>query len=219
MSDEQNPYLKARREWDERYGDQVTRAHNWRKAAFSAFGVAALAVLGIAYIGAQSKIQPYVVSIDSMGNPIAIAQPSTGGAVSERIVEAQVANWVWEWRSFLPDPKVQKQMSQRVYALIGTDVAAELNPWYEKAWVKNAGKTVEVHISSVLPVAKNTYQVNWVETHYQNGQSLGQSYWKANVIVGFDKKLTASPQVLITNPLGLYIKSLTWTAVSEGVAQ
>ena len=29
-----NPYLAARREWDERYGDQITRARNWRTMAF-----------------------------------------------------------------------------------------------------------------------------------------------------------------------------------------
>ena len=25
-----NPYLAARREWDERYGDLISRARNWR---------------------------------------------------------------------------------------------------------------------------------------------------------------------------------------------
>ena len=28
-----NPYLAARREWDERYGDLITRASNWRTLA------------------------------------------------------------------------------------------------------------------------------------------------------------------------------------------
>jgi type IV secretion system protein TrbF len=32
-SEEYNPYLAARREWDERYGDQITRAKNWRTMA------------------------------------------------------------------------------------------------------------------------------------------------------------------------------------------
>jgi len=217
MAEENNPYLNARREWDERYGDQMTRAKNWRLTAFAAIAVAGLAVAGIAYIGAQSKIQPYVVSIDKMGNPIAMAQPMTGSSVDERIVEAQIANWVWEWRSFVPDVKAQKQMSLRVYALIGNDVAAELDPWYKKNWMKNAGKTVEAEISSVLPVAKDTYQVNWSETTYVNGQPMGTTFWKANIVVAFDQKLTASPQVLINNPLGLYIRSITWTQVSEGI--
>jgi type IV secretion system protein VirB5 len=28
-----NPYLAARHEWDERYGDLITRAKNWRLMA------------------------------------------------------------------------------------------------------------------------------------------------------------------------------------------
>ena len=34
-----NPYLAARREWDERYGDLISRARNWRLAAFLALGI------------------------------------------------------------------------------------------------------------------------------------------------------------------------------------
>ena len=31
--DSYNPYLAARREWDERYGDHIVRARNWRTMA------------------------------------------------------------------------------------------------------------------------------------------------------------------------------------------
>ena len=47
-----NPYLNARREWDERYGDQIARAKSWRAAAF-----ASLAVDG-AIIHAQFESSP-----------------------------------------------------------------------------------------------------------------------------------------------------------------
>ncbi len=30
VSGAHNPYLAGRREWDERYGDLITRARNWR---------------------------------------------------------------------------------------------------------------------------------------------------------------------------------------------
>ena len=36
-----NPYLAARREWDERYGEFITRARNWRTVAM----ISALAAL------------------------------------------------------------------------------------------------------------------------------------------------------------------------------
>jgi type IV secretory pathway TrbF-like protein len=39
---ETSPYLAARREWDERYGNLITRAKNWRIAAFLALLIATL---------------------------------------------------------------------------------------------------------------------------------------------------------------------------------
>ena len=208
-----NPYLNARREWDERYGDALSRAHNWKMMAFGAVAVAGIAVAGIAYIGAQSKIQPYVVAIDHMGNPIAMAQPVTGGAINQRIIEAQVAAWVWNWRSMLADPIAQKQLLAQVYSMSSTQTAAEINPWYKKSWTADAGYVVSPHITSILPISKDTYQVNWSETKYKDGQSDGTRSYKANVTTGIDKKIASIAQASMLNPLGIYIQSITWTKV------
>lgn len=208
-----NPYLNARREWDDRQGDALTRAHNWKMIAFGAIAVAGIAVAGIAYIGAQSKIQPYVYAIDKMGNPIAMAQPATGEAVNQRIIEAQVASWVWNWRSMLSDPMAQKQLLAQVYAMASTQTAAEINPWYKRSWTADAGYVVSPHISSILPVSKNTYQVNWSETKYKDGQSDGTTTYKGNVTVGIDKKIASTTQASMLNPLGIYVQSITWTKV------
>lgn len=208
-----NPYLNARREWDDRQGDALARAHNWKMMAFSAIAVAGIAVFGAIYIGAQSKIQPYVVAIDKMGNPIAMAQPVTGGAINQRIIEAQVASWVWNWRSMLSDPVAQKQLLAQVYAMASTQTAAEINPWYKRSWTADAGYVVSPHITSILPISKSTYQVNWTETKYKDGQSDGTTAYKANVTVGIDKKIASTAQASMLNPLGIYVKSITWTKV------
>lgn len=209
-----NPYLDARREWDERYGDALARAKNWRLAAFAALAVAGVAVAGVAWLGAQSKVKPYVVAIDRLGDPVGVAAPTSGAAVSERIIEAQVANWVWEARTTLPGTEAQKALLARVYALLGNQAAGIMDAWYKghPPFSQN-GITVAPTITSVLPVAKNTWQVNWTETRYQNGQVLGTSYWKANITTGLEPKLAEKPQVMIYNPLGLFIQSLTWTQV------
>lgn len=208
-----NPYLNARREWDERYGDALSRAHSWKLAAFGAIGVAAIAVLGVSYIGAQSKIQPYIVAIDRMGDPIAMAQPVSGGAVNQRIIEAQTASWVWNWRTMLTDPQAQKALLAQVYAMASAQTAAEIDPWYKKAWTADAGEVVSPHITSILPVSKGTFQVNWTETIYKAGQNEGTTTYKANVTVGRDKKLASTAQASMLNPLGIYIKNITWTKV------
>ena len=46
-SGEYNPYLADRREWDERYGDQITRARNWRTMAMLSGLVSLLTTAGL----------------------------------------------------------------------------------------------------------------------------------------------------------------------------
>ena len=208
------PYLNARREWDERYGDALARARSWRLAALASMAVAGLAVAGVSYIGAQSKIQPFVVAIDQMGSPVAIAQPSGGSAVSQRILIAQIANWVWNARTQLSDSAAQKVLIDQVYALSSADTGKYLNGYYkEHSPFTDDGSVVRVNVTSVLPVSANTYQVTWVESRAQPGQTVTTQNWKANLTVGIDPRLADKPHVALTNPLGIFIKSLTWTQV------
>src|SRR5215510_13131607 len=66
-----NPYLAARKEWDERYGEFITRARNWRTVALISALVALLATAGMVWLTARSHVVPFVVLIDSLGRPVA----------------------------------------------------------------------------------------------------------------------------------------------------
>ena len=47
ISNVQSPYMAARREWDERYGDLITRAKNWRMMAAVCSLIALVATAGM----------------------------------------------------------------------------------------------------------------------------------------------------------------------------
>ena len=66
-----NPYLAARREWDERYGEFITRARNWRTMAAISGLVALVATSGMVWLSASSRVVPFVVLVDSLGRPVA----------------------------------------------------------------------------------------------------------------------------------------------------
>src|SRR5882724_7826728 len=68
---ETSPYLAARREWDERYGNFITRAKNWRTAAFLALLIATLETGGLIALSMKAKTVPYVVAVDSLGRVLA----------------------------------------------------------------------------------------------------------------------------------------------------
>ncbi|EAK3660734.1 conjugal transfer protein TrbF, partial [Campylobacter jejuni] len=63
-----NPYLNAKTEWLERYGDYITRAKNWQIVAMISLAMCFVCVLFIGYIGSQNKLIPYIVEVDKLGN-------------------------------------------------------------------------------------------------------------------------------------------------------
>src|SRR3954462_4557343 len=65
-----NPYLAARREWDERYGDQITRARNWRTMAVLCSVIAIVLAAGLIWQSSRSRVVPFIAVVDSFGRPI-----------------------------------------------------------------------------------------------------------------------------------------------------
>lgn len=209
------PYLSARREWDERYGHLLTQARSWRLAATAAIGVAALAVLGVTWIGAQTKIQPFVIAVDNLGSPVAVAKPGAlqrGQERDERVIRAQIGNWVWNARTLLTDFTAQQVLFDRVYAMLATDAAAALKPFFEDDRMPKLREQtqVSVEIKTVLPAGGDTWQVDWVETVTRPGDTVRREKWRALITVGFSEKLAAKPELMMWNPYGMYVKQVSW---------
>src|ERR671923_2172825 len=76
-----NPYLAARREWDERYGDLITRARNWRVIALICAFAALVGTGGTLWLSTQSRVTPYVVLIDNLGRPLVSGLADRAGGV------------------------------------------------------------------------------------------------------------------------------------------
>ena len=55
----ENPYLNAKQEWLERYGSYISRASNWRMAAFLSLIIAMLSITGNVIQANQVKTIPY----------------------------------------------------------------------------------------------------------------------------------------------------------------
>ena len=81
----ENPYLSARREWNERYGDYIARARNWRRAAFAALAVSLVLAIGVAWQAAQSKVVPYVVEVDKLGDAVAVGRADRAAPADSRV--------------------------------------------------------------------------------------------------------------------------------------
>ena len=205
-----SPYLSARREWNERYGDYIAHARNWRWAAFGALAVSLVLAVGVAWQAAQSKVVPYVVEVDKLGDAVAVARADRAAPTDLRVITAQLAAWIVDVRSVSSDPLAQKSALARSYALTAATATIFLNDYYRQHSPFGQPRTVAVSVDAVLPISKQTYQIQWSEDARDlQGRELATTHWIASVTVAFDPP--TDERGILSNPLGLYITGISWT--------
>ena len=90
----ENPYLAARREWDERYGNLITRERNWRLIALLCAASSLVTVAGLVYLSARTHIVPFVVAMDSLGRPVASGPAEQTTTADDRVKRATLYTWL-----------------------------------------------------------------------------------------------------------------------------
>src|SRR5208283_4586435 len=163
-----NPYLAARREWDERYGDLITRARNWRTmAAFCALA-SLLSIAGMVWLSARSRVIPFVVLVDNLGRPVASGVAEQADVSDDRLKRASVLSWVEGLRTVTSDGIAQRKAIDHVYAQIanGSEAQTFISEFYRSSqpFQRAQTETVSVEVKSVLPTSDRTFEVEWVET-------------------------------------------------------
>ncbi|MGT2457748.1 VirB8/TrbF family protein [Cupriavidus basilensis] len=212
VSAAENPYLAARREWNERYGDFIAQKLTWQKLALALLGALAVSVTGNVYQGSQSKIQPWIVEVNKMGDPVAVRPAEHGQAANNAMIAAQVARWVVAARSITNDPIVQKRWLDEVYGMSSQNTAAFLNEWYSKNdpfAVAKQGVRVVVTVQRPMPLSDKTWNVEWEEERRgQQNELVSRLRFKALVPVSVFVPETI-PQ-LMANPSGVLIEPPSW---------
>ncbi|MBC5825375.1 MAG: conjugal transfer protein [Candidatus Eremiobacteraeota bacterium] len=207
-----DPYLNARREWNERYGSYIARARNWRYAALGSIIVSAILAVGVIWLASQSKLVPFVVEVDKLGQAVAVKRADRASPVDQRVVKAQLAGWIADVRSVSSDPVAQKVALSRAYSMVDSSGAAFLNSYYKTNSPFDTGQeeTVGCSVDAVLPVSDRTYQVQWTEDARDlQGRVVKTTHWQASLDLAFNTPTEEAE--LFKNPLGIYIHSVRWT--------
>lgn len=209
-----SPYMAARREWNERYGDHVKSAHHWRVAALGAIGIAVLSVGGLIAVSMQSKVVPYAVEINGHGEVTRVQRADVLREPNANQTRAALRSWVLGARTVYTDPAALKNLIDQTYAETLPDspayqVLAEYhrdnNP-YQRA----ANETVSVDVRAAVPVSANTWQIEWTETTRQaSGKVVSAEEWQANLTIAVSAP-TNEAQVML-NPTGVYVRQFSWT--------
>jgi type IV secretion system protein TrbF len=211
-----NPYLIARQEWDERYGNLITRAKNWRFLAVLCASIALVQTVGLIFLSMRSRVVPYIVAVDTLGRQVAAGAVEESSTGDDRLKRAALFEWVGDLRMITADGIAQRKAIDRVYARIanGSSAMTLVNEFYraEPPQKRAQTQTISVDVKTVLATSDKTYQVEWVETIRDlNGQVKSEDHWKGAFTIVINPP--TDERLIRTNPIGIYVKNASWTRV------
>ena len=207
-----SPYLNGREEWLERYGSYISRAAHWRMAAFLCLFIVTVSITGNDIQANQVKTIPYIIEVDALGKAAVVARADTASTTPGRLIQAEIAKCVSDWRTVTADVELQQKMIERLSFFMAGSAKGVLRQWYEANnpyEIAKTGKLVHVEIKGLpLPVSSDSYRVEWVETVRSHaGVMLDSHTYEATVTVQINPPTVDA--VLLRNPGGVYITALS----------
>lgn len=205
------PYQRAGQLWDDRMGLSLAHARNWRRMALANLGLAAF--LGVGWWGQAERavVKPFVVEVSDWGETQRITAIGGRYEPTEAQIGHALATFIREVRSKSIDPIVIRQNWLRAYDLLSPRAAAFLNAWAQShdPFAEVGREAVNVEILNVVKRSERTFDLQWRETRFVNGQQAGTERWRALITTGVQPPRTEAE--LMRNPLGLKIEDISWT--------
>ena len=215
-----NPYLSARRSWNDPMESMAASRNMWQILAILSLMVTLAAVGGIIHIGSQSKFIPYVVQIDNLGEAIAVSRADMAAPADPRVIHASVASFINDLRMVTPDIALQRRAIFRAYAMLSSDdpATAKTNVWLNgtdtsSPFKRAANETVNIEIVSVIPQSPETWQVIWRELVYdRQGHPKEPPFIMRALltIYSIDSTANTTEEQIRNNPLGIYVRDYSW---------
>lgn len=210
----ETPYLAARREWNERYGDYIKAANNWRLAALGSIGVAACAVIGLVAVSLQSKVVPYAVELNGHQEVVRVQRADLLAAPNANQLRASLRNWIIGARTVYGDRLAMKNQLDQTYAMTLPDSRAfvELAAYHRdnNPYQRATQLTVGVDVKVVVPVSDTSWQIEWTETtRNASGKVIKAEDWQGTFTVSISPPTDATQ--IMMNPLGVYVRQFSWT--------
>lgn len=203
-----NLYLESKKQWNERYGSYIDRERKWQKISFISLALTCLFAIGFIILSTQTKLVPYVVEVDRQGRTYEVIQAEKIRVPDERIIKANLFQFINDLRMITIDSILQKLAITRVFSFVKDDSAAKkyiLSYYQDNPPAKRASEAiVQVEVVQILPLSENTWKIDWIETTTTNEGILKSriSYSATvNIVIGGE----VNTNTILYNPAGLYI--------------
>ena len=207
----ETPYQRAAQVWDERIGASRIQAKNWRLMAFGSLILSAGFATALVVQSARGTIVPWVVQVDRIGQAQAVAPAEADYRPTDPQIAFHLARFIEQVRSIPADAIIVRQNWLRAYDLMTPRAASFLNAWAQShdPFAEVGREAVNVEVLNVVRRTERTYDLQWRETRFVNGQQAGVERWRALITTGLQPPRTEAE--LMKNPLGLKIEDVSWT--------
>lgn len=209
-----SPYLDAREEYLERYGDHIKAAKTWRWFGLISGATAMLAVGGLVVVAGQSKVVPYVVQVDRLSTVLPVGPADQASKPDAAIIRATLGQWVSNVRTVYVDAAATRRNILAAYAMLEQSGSGfqTVNDFMKQndPFKRAQNESVSVEVQSVLPVGGDTWRIEWSEIRRgRDGTILGTQQWSGVVTTKIVPPTDEAK--ILTNPLGVYINAVSWS--------
>ena len=211
----ETPYQRAGQVWDERIGSARAQARNWRLMALGGLFLSGGLATGLLWQSLQSRIVPYVVEVDRLGQAQAVTEAEKAYRPTDPQIAWHLSEFISNVRSVSLDPVVMRQNWLAAYGFV-TDRGAHFLGDYargENPFASVGERTVSIQVTSVVRASDRSFQVKWIETNFDRGSLAGTAHWTA--ILTIIEKPPSSADALRKNPLGIYVDAIDWAREVE----
>lgn len=207
----ETPYQKAGQVWDERIGAARVQARNWRLMAFGGLFLSAGLSAGLLWQSMQSRVIPYVVEVDRVGEARAVEPAAAGYRPTDPQIAWHLGRFVSNVRSISLDAVLMRENWLSAYDFVTARGGQFLGEYARSAdpFGQVGTRTVSVQVTSVVRASDRSFQVKWTETAWERGSLAGTSRWTA--ILSVLVRPPSSAEALRKNPLGLYVDAIDWS--------
>lgn len=217
---ETNPYLAARRTWNDHISRLVAARTMWQAVALLSLMLAVASLGGLIHLAGQSRFVPYVVEVDTTGGVRAVQRAQEMAPATRPVIEAQLEKFITLSRRVSTDIGLQRAAIFGVFAMLTPDDPATgkmseyLNGDAEQSPFRRAEReTVNTELTSTLQQTSESWQVDWVETVYERGSGKRKERFEMRALVQVyqTNPRHMSEEALRTNPLGVYVRDFSWS--------
>ncbi|MBB4632862.1 conjugal transfer protein TrbF [Sphingosinicella soli] len=207
----ETPYQRAGQLWDDRIGAARVQARSWRWMAFGGLFLTAGLSAALVWQSLQSRIVPYVVEVDRVGEARSVAPAAADFDPTDPQIAWHLGRFISNVRSRSLDSVLMRENWLSAYDFAGERAVRFLGEYARDAspFAEVGRRTVSVQVTSIVRASDDSFRVNWTESEYERGSLAGTSQWTAMVTVRIQTPRSA--EVLRKNPLGLYVEAIDWS--------